>query len=271
MKLTRANMEKKLNMPQEEIELVLQYQKAFPSLQDTSREAEVSGRTLWEELRVKQAYTDWMKKQLEVVNAMEDVDYHVFFKKNVNFTQEEVKSMSSQQRSRHGISTDYILTLDTAKNICMVTGVAPRTNEETKKLSQLARSYFIVIERAFRLADCWEETRFKSKELHKKMMASYEEEYIEQYGRKPRDYGVLQNDVYRVCFDMDAKQLKDRLDIEYSEVVPDWVEEKLDGVLCYTYTLMITFIRTGLLDREERFRTVTRLFDKEYGGPIELW
>ena len=58
MKLTRANMEKKLNMPQEEIELVLQYQKAFPSLQDTSREAEVSGRTLWEELRVKQAYTD---------------------------------------------------------------------------------------------------------------------------------------------------------------------------------------------------------------------
>lgn len=255
MKLTRANMEKKLNMPQEEIELVLQYQKAFPSLQDTSREAEVNGRTLWEELKVKQDHSDWIKKQLQSVNAVEGVDFTL------------LKGKSTGGRP----TTDYILTLDTAKNICMVTGVAPRTNEETKKLSQLARSYFIIIERAFRLADCWEETRFKSKELHKKMMASYEEEYIEQYGRKPRDYGVLQNDVYRVCFDMDAKQLKDRLDIEYSEVVPDWVEEKLDGVLCYTYTLMITFIRTGLLDREERFRTVTRLFDKEYGGPIELW
>ena len=259
MKLTRANMEKKLNMPQEEIELVLQYQKAFPSLQDTSREAEVNGRTLWGELKVQQAYTTWIKKQLECIGAIEDKDY------TTCFPLKESESHGGQNKIEH------ILTLDTAKNICMVTGVAPRTNEETKKLSQLARSYFIVIERAFRLADCWEETRFKSKELHKKMMASYEEEYIEQYGRKPRDYGVLQNDVYRVCFDMDAKQLKDRLDIEYSEVVPDWVEEKLDGVLCYTYTLMITFIRTGLLDREERFRTVTRLFDKEYGGPIELW
>ena len=37
--------------------------------------------------------------------------------------------------------------LDIAKEICMVVGVAPRTNEETKKLSKQVRKYFIECER----------------------------------------------------------------------------------------------------------------------------
>ncbi|MPM69625.1 hypothetical protein SDC9_116573 [bioreactor metagenome] len=37
--------------------------------------------------------------------------------------------------------------MDIAKEICMVTGVAPRTNEETKKLSKKFRQYFIQVEK----------------------------------------------------------------------------------------------------------------------------
>ena len=156
MKLTKANMKKKLGMTDEEIQLVLDYQKAFPNLQDTSNDAVADGRTLWNELKVKEEFSSWISRQLEVTNSIEGEDFDVLFKQNVNFTQEEIENMSPQQRSRHGISVEYTLKLDIAKEIAMVAGIAPRANEETKKLSKLARRYFITVEKAFRLAHDWE-------------------------------------------------------------------------------------------------------------------
>jgi phage antirepressor YoqD-like protein len=41
----------------------------------------------------------------------------------------------------------YTITVEIAKEICMVAGIAPRSNEETKKLSKKARKYFIECER----------------------------------------------------------------------------------------------------------------------------
>ena len=112
----------------------------------------VSGRKLHEVLKVGRDYSTWMKQQFISLCLVEGEHFDVTFKGDVNIAQEEVENMSPQQRSRHGISVDYILTLDTAKNICMVTGTAPKTNEETKKISQDVRDYFIMTE----------ETTFKS-------------------------------------------------------------------------------------------------------------
>lgn len=41
----------------------------------------------------------------------------------------------------------YDLTVELAKEICMVAGVAPRANKETKELSKKARQYFIQVEK----------------------------------------------------------------------------------------------------------------------------
>ena len=81
----------------------------------------VSARELHEGLRVQQDFTDWIKKQLDSVDAMENVDFtRILFKREAN----------------NANVTDYIITTDTAKEICMVVGVAPRTNKETKELSK---------------------------------------------------------------------------------------------------------------------------------------
>ena len=108
----------------------------------------VSGRKLHEVLKVGRDYSTWMKQQFISLCLVEGEHFDVTFKGDVNLAQEEVENMSPQQRSRHGISVDYILTLDTAKHICMVTGTAPKTNEETKKISQDVRDYFIMTEKA---------------------------------------------------------------------------------------------------------------------------
>lgn len=93
----------------------------------------VSARELHEFLKVKQDFSDWIKKQLESVDATENIDFTL------------LKGKTSELGGRP--STEYILTLDIAKEINMIAGIAPRSNEETKKLSKEARKYFIECEK----------------------------------------------------------------------------------------------------------------------------
>ena len=96
-----------------------------------NQEPVVSGRELHEGLKVEKAFSTWIQSQLESVDAIENIDFF------------PLKEESNGGRP----SVDYILKLDIAKEICMVTGVAPRTNEETKKLSKQFRKYFIQVEK----------------------------------------------------------------------------------------------------------------------------
>lgn len=91
----------------------------------------VSGRELHEVLKVQQDFSDWIKKQLENVDATENEDFTL------------LKGRSNGGRP----SVDYVLTLDIAKEICMCVGVSPRTNLETKALSKQVRKYFIECEK----------------------------------------------------------------------------------------------------------------------------
>ena len=94
----------------------------------------VYGRELYGGLRVQQAFTTWMQSQLENVDAIENEDFFL------------LKEESIGGRPR----IDYIIKLDIAKEICMVVGVAPRTNEETRRLSKQFRKYFIRIEKKYK-------------------------------------------------------------------------------------------------------------------------
>lgn len=85
-------------------------------------------------------FSRWIKKQLENVDAIENIDF--------------IKTFFKDELSKTGqTKTDYALTIDTAKEICMVVGVAPRTNEETRKLSKQYRRYFIECEKKLKEVD----------------------------------------------------------------------------------------------------------------------
>ena len=74
-----------------------------------------------------------LKKQIESIGAIEGREF--FF----------LKGKTSEVGGRP--STEYQLTVELAKEICMVAGVAPRANKETKELSKKARQYFIQVEK----------------------------------------------------------------------------------------------------------------------------
>lgn len=101
----------------------------------------VSARELYEGLGYKLSsgnFTHWIEKQLSDVDAIENVDFTRFVFKN---------------EGNNANVTDYIITVDTAKEICMVVGIAPRTNEKTRKLSKQYRRYFIECEKKLKEAD----------------------------------------------------------------------------------------------------------------------
>lgn len=93
----------------------------------------VSARELHEKLKVQKDFSDWIKNQLESIDAVEGIEFT------------SLKGKTSYNGGRP--SVEYILTLETAKEICMVVGVSPRTNTETKALSKKIRRYFIECEK----------------------------------------------------------------------------------------------------------------------------
>ena len=96
----------------------------------------VDGRELWKALKVDRRFTDWIKDQLRRVEAKENVDFTTFHFK----VKRENSTLSST-------AIEYTIAIDIAKEICMITGAAPRTNKETKKISKEIRQYFIECER----------------------------------------------------------------------------------------------------------------------------
>ena len=92
----------------------------------------VSARELHEFDITKGNFVRWIEKQLENVDAIENVDFTRFVFKD---------------EGNNANINDYILTVEIAKEICMVVGVSPRTNEETRKLSKQFRKYFIECEK----------------------------------------------------------------------------------------------------------------------------
>lgn len=96
----------------------------------------VSARELYEKLGFTDSdnFSRWIKKQLQNVDAIENGDYvKTFFKEGLSKTGQT--------------KTDYIITIDIAKEICMIVGVTPKVNEETKRLSKQFRQYFIQCEK----------------------------------------------------------------------------------------------------------------------------
>lgn len=187
----------------------------------------VSGRELYEKLKVKQDFTDWMKKQLDFVDAVESQDYQITWYKNDDPLKEVVEfNGSSKSMSRRGFMQEYTLTLNIAKEICMIVGAASRTNEETRRLSKQVRKYFlkceeIAKEKIFQQRLDQEVQKVKRNEVVKLPIAFYSDTLKQMLSELegPKDYfdTVLPQKAYRVSevaedYGMSAQVLNKKLE-----------------------------------------------------------
>lgn len=166
----REDIIEKLNGTEEDWNLVNKYQLTFPELliEDCTGFC-VDARTLHSNLvenvkdgKVGDKFSQWIKRRLTKYKFEEKEDF-ISVHKNVNgrFTSEEIDNMSSQKLSSYGISTEYKITLDMAKQLCMI---------ENNERGNICRRYFILIERLMKDNVKWNESRYSERKNYQPMI-----------------------------------------------------------------------------------------------------
>lgn len=116
--------------------IIIEYDKEFIPVYKTEKGTEViNGRELHKGLKVAKDFSDWIKDSLERVDAVENIDYFKF---------SPLKGKTSNLNGRPKI--EYIIKLETAKEICLIAGASPRANKELKEKSKAYRRYLISVE-----------------------------------------------------------------------------------------------------------------------------
>ena len=151
-----------------DIEIILDYQKKLPILQEDN-EKWINTRQLHNELGVSKAYSTWIKSMIEQLDLEQDEDFNINLVKTNDSFKGNVNDLNKNQLSRYGILEDYIMKVETAKEIAMISGVSNRANKELKENSKLARKYFILIEKAFKERIQWNSERADTIEMCKEL------------------------------------------------------------------------------------------------------
>jgi len=103
-------------------ELKLFEQGLVPVYKTYTGENVVNGRELWEGLQSKRQFADWVKNKLPDCEAIESEDFETF----------------AQNRENGGKRIEYIIKLDTAKEMAML---------ERNEIGKRVRKYFISVEK----------------------------------------------------------------------------------------------------------------------------
>ncbi|WP_294402988.1 phage antirepressor KilAC domain-containing protein [uncultured Clostridium sp.] len=93
----------------------------------------VNARELHEKLENKRQFTDWIKQRIEKYDFVENQDYII-----ISQNCETIRNYENTTRKGVSVSTEYFVSLDTAKELCMV---------ENNEKGKLIRKYFIECEK----------------------------------------------------------------------------------------------------------------------------
>lgn len=231
---------------EEDAEFIVEMSELIP----VDEEGNVSGRELHEVLEIGTVYIDWMKRMIKY-GFVEGYDYAI--------TTEKV---SSQKRERTYEQENHILTLDMAKHIAMI---------QRSEIGMKVRKYFILNEKLVKIKNGWEQERQTNRRERNRLTSSYKQSHIEQKGYEPKYYGYgnLTNSIYKIVFGVDAKGLKDALGVPHKDPVPDWINKDANEALDYVYSSLSTLLEVGV-EQDEALEIVQDLFDKKFGGVIEI-
>lgn len=265
MKLTKNNLIKKLGIKDNEvIDLIVSYNNLLPILSEDGEGFCVNARDLHSQLLIGRDFSTWIKGNLESLDMKIEQDFDVFFKGDVDLSQDEIKNMNPQQRSRQGISTEYILTLDCAKQLTMVIGVMPKTNKETKELSKLARKYFIAVEKILKLAIKWELIRKPEREKYKEMCEELNKYFQRNFNKEPKwyDYSNEADALNLICLGAKAKKIREYIDAQ-DKNTRDWLDIKYNTYLDKLQELNTMYLKMNF-DKERRYDLIKQGFKALY-------
>ena len=149
-KFSRKELQR-LSCSEEEIDLVMKYQKKFPIILDNEDNMErfcIDARQLWNELDCPQGqFNKWVERKFKPYGFAENIDFKPF-------------GQISPKPQGGRPEKDYSLTIDMAKQLSMI---------DKKEAGFIARRYFILMERIVKDNKDWMEVRYPERKEYKDM------------------------------------------------------------------------------------------------------
>ena len=260
-KFKKKELIQRLEMSEELADKVMLAQRKFPTLLTTENEKGfiIDGRTIWNELGKPQGkFSDWVKRKITDKKYIENTDYISELKsENAQFTQEEMKEMTSQKRSALGITTEYILTLHCAKKVAM--------RENTDNGDSIC-DYFIILEEAIKNMDKWYEARHPEKQSYKDMCTTIEKQYMDSHdGLKPNSFLYSNNaDMINLCmFGKKSKAMKQILDVDYDDLLRDSLTTEANKAIHEVQLLNDNLVLSNV-DFQTRKQIITNTCNTKY-------
>lgn len=218
---------KQYGLSDDEIATIIEYQALLPVLQEEN-ENWISAKLLHNQLKVSRDFSTWIKKQIEDMELIENVDYKIDSPLKVN------------QNNKGGDrrSLDYLIQVSTAKEIAMVAGSkGGNTSKELKEMSKLVRKYFIIIEKAFKNRTSWNKNRkntlINCKELRGALITKREEllNGVPEWITNGNLYSIGFSLLNTVILGMSATQYRKEHNIPSNEQIRNYFsEDQLDDV-----------------------------------------
>lgn len=244
----------KLNFTEDEAKIIMKYQKTFPELlQDGVEGFVIDGRILHNQLGASKAFSTWIKTILENIDAKENKDYKTCF------PLKEMENHGGQNRE------DYKLTLDTAKEICMVAGLGNNSGSRLRENSKLVRSYFILMEKALRNYEYWTMVREPQKEGYIQLSKTLGENYkLTHEGKEASNY-IYSNEadmINRALLGDSAKNINKLLEDE-NKVTREHFNIEINRTLNELQTMDMALVMAGL-DYEARKKAISNICNTKY-------
>lgn len=243
-KFSKKELER-LGCNEEEIKIVMEYQRKLPVIveNDVIEDFCVDARTLHTQLDVGKQFSNWIQIRIKSYKFVDGVDFKAF-------TPNGLKPQGGRP------TTEYTLTIDMAKQLSMI---------ERSTIGNLARRYFILIEKLVMDNKDWWGIRNPQKENYKPMCNAISESIHRACGRYGDDYDFKREaDIINIIgVGSRAQSIKNYLGIGTNAITRD--------SLLADYNEKISFLQDQnilLLGMDmpiiQRVKMLIRFFDTKY-------
>ena len=225
-KFTRKELER-IGRTEEEIDLVLKYQKKLPVLIENSsvEQFSIDARLLWEQLDKPQGdFSHWVKRKIvDKLVKTSDGNKQKLFAETIDFTS-FVKTVEAENTN---ITTkEYLLTIDCAKNVSMM---------ESTESGSLCRRYFILMEQIVSDNKEWLAIRDPEREEYKKMSSEVDAwtYRIWHHHASRSEYAVEADMLNTIVTGKTSQQLKSEYGVASNDLIRDYLKKEHNEELLF--------------------------------------
>lgn len=243
---------------EDETQIILDYQKKLPILLEDN-DTWINAKDLWEQLKVKDKYADWIKTQIKTFELVKNISYIT------NSVQTEIANKGSKEL------TEYQIKVETAKSITLVIGYkGGNVSKELKENSRLAHKYFILMEKAVKRNIEWELIRYPLREGYKKMQEALNQymNRIIQKNADDWDYRIEADALNIIATGFPAKDI--RLFVGCKDnITRDSLTATYNEYLLRLQELNIIYLGMNM-NRYERYKMLKQSFDILFPNAIPI-